>query len=138
MGELGWQLQILCVFPHKELKLFLSWYTIGNIKMCNLKSEFKDKEQRGQRHKAKSTFNWQHFQFAVAQSVVQPMKERKQCINYTMDLQFTENSILKIASDTDRAFTFHFYMKKHTTEPEHNDCFKQQTPFCSFQQTPIR
>lgn len=47
MGELGWQLQILCVFPHKELKLFLSWYTIGNIKMCNLKSEFKDNEQRG-------------------------------------------------------------------------------------------
>lgn len=66
------------------------------------------------------------------------MKERKQCINYTVDLQFTENSILKIASDTDRAFTFHFYMKKHTTEPEHNDCFKQQTPFCSFQQIPIR
>lgn len=34
------------VFPHKELSLFLSWYIIGN-KLCNLKSEFKDKEQNG-------------------------------------------------------------------------------------------
>lgn len=36
MEELGWQLQILCVFPHKELKLFLSWDIIGNIKLCSL------------------------------------------------------------------------------------------------------
>lgn len=42
MEELCWQLQILCVFPHKELKLFLSWDIIGNIKLCNLKSELKD------------------------------------------------------------------------------------------------
>lgn len=71
MGELGWQLQILCVFPHKKLKLSLSWYIIGNIKLCNLKSEFKD-NRLASHTRLKSAFNWQHFQFAVAQSVVQP------------------------------------------------------------------
>lgn len=85
MEELGWQLQILCVFPHKELNLFLSWDIIGNIKLCNLKSELKDQTTQA--------FSWQHFQFAVSRSVAQPMKERKHCINYTVGLQLTENSI---------------------------------------------
>lgn len=46
------------------------------------------------------------------------MKERKQYINYTVSLQFTENSILKIVTLT--AFAFHLYRssvqeKKNTT-----------------------
>lgn len=56
-------------------------------------------------------------------------------MNYTVDLPFPENSILKIVTLTEHLL---FIFTKHTTEAEYNDGFNQQTLFHFFHQTPIR